>query len=155
MTSTATTTTGDVPSTTVEAVVVARLASSQAFTLATCGQDGPWAAGAFFVEDDPFTLSLVLEPTGRTLRNLQHDPRVGIVVAAGTPFEPFLQAQATAVVVTGDDEAAVREALVAKVPAAGAFLAAPVVAVRLQVDQWRATDVVNGWLPGKVLTRST
>lgn len=147
------TTTADVPATTVEAVVVARLASSEAFTLATCGPDGPWAAGAFFVESDPFTLSLVLEASGRTLRNLQHDPRVGVVVAAGTPFEPFLQAQAVATVVTGDDDAAVRAALVAKVPAAGAFMAAPIVAVRLRVEQWRATDVVNGWLPGKVLTR--
>lgn len=137
----------------VERVVTDRLASSSSFSLATCGQDGPWVAGAFFVESDPFTLELVLEESGRTLRNLLREPRVAVVVAAGTPFEPFLQAQAEAEVVTGDADAAVRAALLAKVPAAAPFMDAPIVAVRLHVTSWRATDVMNGWLPGKTLSR--
>lgn len=137
----------------VAAVVVDRLASSSSFTLATAGPEGPWAAGAFFAELDPFTIVLVLEESGRTLRNLRHDPRAGIVVAAGTPFEPFLQAQATAEVVVGDEDAEVRRVLVAKVPEAAPFLQAPVAAVRLSIEAWRATDVVNGWLPGRMLPR--
>ncbi len=75
------------------------------------------------------------------------------MVAAGTPFEPFLQAQAEAEIVTGEADAAVRTALLAKVPAAAPFMEAPIVAVRLHVLSWRATDVMNGWLPGKTLTR--
>ncbi len=137
----------------VERVVVDRLASSQSFSIATCGPDGPWVAGAFFVESDPFTLGLVLEQTGRTLRNISSEPRIAVVVAAGTPFEPFLQAQAEAEIVTGEADAAVRTALLAKVPAAAPFMEAPIVAVRLHVLSWRATDVMNGWLPGKTLTR--
>lgn len=143
----------DVSESTIERVVVERLASSHSFTLATAGPEGPWVAGAFFVEADPFTLELVLEKSGRTIRNITVNPTVAVLVAAGTPFEPFLQAQAEAEVVTGDDDAAVRARLVAKVPEAAAFLQAPILAVRLRVASWRATDVLNGWLPGKVLTR--
>ena len=139
-------------STQIAEVVADRLASSHAFTLGTTGSDGPWVAGAFFAESGLFTLELVLEQSGRTLRNLREEPTAAVIVAAGTPFEPFLQAQARAEVVTGDEDAAVRAALLAKVPEAEPFLRAPVVAVRLHVASWRATDVVNGWLPGKVLT---
>lgn len=137
----------------IERVVVDRLAASQSFSIATCGPEGPWVAGAFFVESDPFTLELVLEESGRTLRNIMREPRVAVVVAAGTPFEPFLQAQAEAEVVTGEADAAVRAALLAKIPAAAPFMEAPIVAVRLHVGSWRATDVMNGWLPGKNLSR--
>ena len=56
-------------------------------------------------------------------------------------------------IVIGDADAAVRAGLVAKVPQAAGFLHAPIHAVRLRVSSWRATDVQNGWLPGKVLTR--
>jgi uncharacterized protein YhbP (UPF0306 family) len=147
------TTINAVSRTEIERVVIDRLAASQSFSIATHGPDGPWVAGAFFVESDPFTLELVLEQSGRTLRNITSEPRVAIVVAAGTPFEPFLQAQAEVEIVTGDADAAVRTALVAKIPPAAAFMGAPIVAVRLHVESWRATDVLNGWLPGKTLTR--
>ena len=143
----------EVSETAIEQVVVDRLASSHSFTVATCGPEGPWVAGAFFVESDPFTLELVLEKSGRTLRNITANPQVAVLVATGTPFEPFLQAQAEAEIVTGDADAAVRAALVAKVPEAAPFLQAPIQAVRLRVSSWRATDVQNGWLPGKVLAR--
>jgi hypothetical protein len=63
-------------------------------------------------------------------------------------MQPFLQAQALAEVVSADEGARVREVLVAKVPEAAPFLAAPVTAVRLTVRKWRATDIANGLLPG-------
>ena len=143
----------EVSQTAIEQVVIDRLGSSHSFTVATCGPEGPWVAGAFFVESDPFTLELVLEKSGRTVRNITANPQVAVLVASGTPFEPFLQAQAEAEIVTGDADATVRAALVAKVPEAAPFLQAPIHAVRLRVASWRATDVQNGWLPGKVLTR--
>ena len=143
----------DVDQSTIQQVVVDRLASSHSFTLATSGPEGTWVAGAFFAESDPFTLNLVLETSGRTIRNITANPQVAVLVAAGTPFEPFLQAQAQAEILDGEQDAAVRAALVAKVPEAAPFLQAPIRAVRLRVDAWRATDVLNGWLPGKVLTR--
>ena len=143
----------EVSKTAIEQVVIDRLAGSHSFTVATSGPEGPWVAGAFFVESDPFTLELVLEKSGRTLRNITANPQVAVLVAAGTPFEPFLQGQAEAEIVTGEADAAVRAALVAKVREAAPFLLAPIHAVRLRVSSWRATDVQNGWLPGKVLTR--
>jgi hypothetical protein len=44
-----------------------------------------------------------------------------------------------------------KAALLAKAPQIEPFLAAPLEAVRLHVRCWRATDVANGWLPGKTL----
>ncbi|MEV4602170.1 hypothetical protein AB0K15_32850 [Amycolatopsis sp. NPDC049253] len=62
-----------------------------------------------------------------------------------------LPAQSDAEVVTGEVAEQVRETVVAKVPEVRPFLAIPVETVPLHVRQWRATDVVSGWLPGREL----
>jgi hypothetical protein len=138
----------------VEALARATLARHDSLYLATCGDAGPWVNGVYFAETGPFTLSLVLEQRGRTLAAIRQDPRVGVIVSTGSPADPFLQAQALAEVVGGEDAAHVRRVLLAKVPAAAPFLGAPIEAVRLQVATWRVTDVPNGWLPGKELDAS-
>ncbi len=147
-----TTEASQVSETAIEQVVIDRLASSHSFTVGTSGRRGRGLRGRSSSSRDPFTLELVLEKSG-TVRNITASPQVAVLVAAGTPFEPFLQAQAVAEIVTGDADAAVRAALVAEVLEAAAFLQAPIHAVRLRVSSWRATDVQNGWLPGKLLTR--
>jgi hypothetical protein len=132
----------------VERVVRETLAAHPALYLATSGELGPWVGGTFFVDEDVFDLALVLETHGRTLTAIRRNPRVAVVVSSGNPFEPFLQAQAVATILGGPEVDAVGRALVAKVPQAEAFLSHPHEAVRLTVAAWRATDVVNGWLPG-------
>ncbi|WP_233225588.1 pyridoxamine 5'-phosphate oxidase family protein [Amycolatopsis sp. CA-126428] len=128
------------------------LAAHKSLFLATAGSTGPWVGGVYFAERGEFTLDLVLEDRGRTLAAIRENPVVSVVVSTGSPMQPFLQAQAFAEVVGGDiggdEDARVRELLVAKVPEAAAFLGAPVTAVRLTVPKWRATDIANGVLPG-------
>ncbi|WIX79605.1 pyridoxamine 5'-phosphate oxidase family protein [Amycolatopsis carbonis] len=132
-------------------VVRGTLSAHKSMFLATAGSAGPWAGGAYFADTDPFTLGLVVERTGRTLAAMRENPLVSVVVSTGSPMQPFLQAQADAEVVTGEVAEPVRETLVAKVPEVRPFLAIPVETVRLHVRRWRATDVVNGWLPGREL----
>ena len=124
------------------------LAAHKSLFLATSGSTGPWVGGVYFAESGEFTLNLVLEDRGRTLAAIRENPVVSVVVSTGSPMQPFLQAQAFAEVLGGDADARVRELLVAKVPEAAPFLAAPVTAVRLAVPKWRATDIANGLLPG-------
>lgn len=123
--------------------------------LSTSADDEPWVAGVFFAERDSFELSIILEVHGRTLRNIRRNPSVAIVVSHGDPFAPFLQGAATAEVVDDDGTDAVVAALRSKSPHIEPLLAAPFVAVKLLVAKWRATDVVNGWLPGVELTPRT
>lgn len=137
----------------VEALVRRLLAASPTMFLSTAAGNESWGAGTFVAESGPFELGIILEQQGRTLRNIRQNPRVAMVVSSGNPFEPFLQGAADAEVI--DDEeatAAVIAALRAKAPQIEPLLGAPVVALRLHVTHWRATDVVNGWLPGKELT---
>ncbi len=77
-----------------------------------------------------------------------------MIVATGSPGDPFLQAQATAEVVTGDAAQEVRRVLLAKVPAVELFLAAPIETVTLRVEKWRVTDICNDWFPGRELAAS-
>jgi hypothetical protein len=135
----------------VEGLVRDTLAAHQAFFLATTSDQGPWVNGAYFAETDLFTLSLVLEQRGRTLAAIRQNPLVSVIISSGSPAQPFLQAQATARVVVGAEADEVRRVLLAKVPQAEPFLDTPIEAVRLKVSVWRATDIPNGWLPGREL----
>ncbi|MEV7091300.1 pyridoxamine 5'-phosphate oxidase family protein [Amycolatopsis sp. NPDC051045] len=132
-------------------LVRSTLSAHKSLFLATSGSTGPWVGGVYFAESGEFTLNVVLEDRGRTLAAIREDPLVAVVVSTGSPMQPFLQAQALAEVVGGEEDARVRELLVTKVPEAAAFLDAPVTAVRLTVRKWRATDIANGWLPGREL----
>jgi hypothetical protein len=129
-------------------LVRSTLAAHKSLFLATSGSTGPWVGGVYFAESGEFTLNLMVENRGRTLAAIRENPVVAVVVSTGSPMQPFLQAQASAEIVGAEEDARVRELLLAKVPEAAPFLAAPVTAVRLAVPKWRATDVANGLLPG-------
>ncbi|WP_235926130.1 hypothetical protein [Actinokineospora pegani] len=73
------------------------------------------------------------------------------MVSTGSPAQPFLQAQARAHVVDGDQDDEVRRRLLAKVPECAPFLDFPTAAVHLAVATWRISDLGKGWLPGKEL----
>lgn len=137
----------------IERLVLDTLAAHKSLYLATAGSAGPWVNGVYFAETGPFDLSLVLEQRGRTLAAIRENPQVAVVVSTGSPGDPFLQAQAGVEVVEGADDEEVRRVLLAKVPEVEPFLAAPIVAVRLSVPVWRATDIPNGVFPGRELAR--
>jgi hypothetical protein len=132
----------------VERLVRDTLAAHPSLFLATAGEAGPWVNGVYFAEDDLFTLSLALERGGRTIAAIRSQPRVAVIVSTGSPGDPFLQATADAEELSGAAATYSRDLLLAKVPQASPFLAAPVEAVRLSVNTWRVTDIPNGWLPG-------
>ena len=135
-----------------EGLVRRLLAGAPTMYLSTAADDEPWGAGVFFAESGPFELSLVLELGGGTLGNIRRNPRAALVVSNGDPFAPFLQGAADAEVLEDDAEVeATADALRAKAPQIEPLLGAPVAALRLRVRRWRATDVANGWLPGKEL----
>jgi len=134
----------------VEELLTRTLAGASTMFLSTCSTEGePWGAGVFFAEADPFTLRLIVEASGRTLRNIAANPNVAIVVSTGSPFEPFLQGSADAVV-DPDGIDSTKAALVAKSPECAPLLdgGMPVAAVRLDIQTWRVTDVANGIFPG-------
>jgi hypothetical protein len=135
----------------VEDLLRSTLAAHSSLYLATSGSSGPWVNGVYFAETDLFTLSLALEQRGRTLAAIRQSPRVAVIVSTGSPSDPFLQAQATAEVATGDAAEEVRRVLLAKVPAAEPFLASPIDTVTLRIAEWRVTDIRNGWFPGREL----
>jgi len=135
----------------VESVVRETLAAHKSMYLATSGSAGPWVGGVYFAEVDPHTLVLVLEQRGRTLAAVRENPAVALVVAAGTPMQPFLQARATATITEGEADVDVRRRLLTKVPECAPFLEFPIAAVHLSVPTWRVTDIQRGWLPGKEL----
>ncbi|ANZ34790.1 hypothetical protein BBK82_00570 [Lentzea guizhouensis] len=133
----------------VQTLLECTLARHKSMFLATSGSDGSWVSGVYFAEDGPKRLVLVLEERGRTLKAIEENPEVAVVVSTGSPMEPFLQARAVAEIVDGAEDEAVRQRLVAKVPEAAPFLETPIRTVVLTVPRWRVTDIPNGWLPGK------
>ena len=144
--------TASVPREVVEGKVRSVLASRRTMFLGTAADNRPWVAGVFYAEAGLFTLALVLETHGTTLANVRANPYVAFTVSSGSAFEPFLQGDGEAVVLTGEDALdATKNALRAKAPEIEPLLQAPITAVSLRVRQWRATDVTIGWLPGKVL----
>jgi hypothetical protein len=136
----------------VGAMVERHLAAAPTMFLSTSSDDQPWVAGVFFAERGRFELSIILETHGRTLSNIRRNPSVAVVVSHGDPFAPFLQGAGTAEVLDDDGAPAVVGALRSKSPQIEPLLAGAVVAVRLRIATWRATDVVSGWFPGIELT---
>jgi hypothetical protein len=128
------------------------LAEASSMYLATSSTD-VWNAGAYYAELDPFTLTLVLESGGTTLRNLSANPTTALVIAPNGPFQPFLQGRAQATVRDAAGKAQTIAALLRKEPGAKPLVeGGPVEAVDLRVELWRVTDISSGWLPGKELT---
>jgi hypothetical protein len=128
------------------------LKSRQALFLSTTHGDTPWVAGASFAEIDVFTLTLILENGGTTLANIRANNKVAVVVSSGASYEPFMQGEAEAVVLSDDEAENTRAALVAKIPGIEALFGYPHHAVRLNVRAWKVTDLPSGWIPAKVLT---
>lgn len=59
--------------------LLAYLGRHNVVTLATQGQNGPWASAVFYVNDG-LTLYFLSAPTSRHSRNLEADPRVAATV---------------------------------------------------------------------------
>ena len=136
----------------VERKVLELLASHHTVKLATAGGAvSPWLATAFFAEDGPFVLDVMIEAGGKTLANMAADPRVAIMLENGDPIAPFAQASGRADV-GGVDREVVRHAVIGKTPSSAQLMSIPtLVPVRIRVDRWLVTHVAAGWLPAREL----
>ena len=88
---------------------------------------------------------MILETHATTMTNIRADPRVGISITTGYPYEPFAQGRADVEVLSDRTTiAAVHDRLRAKSPEIGPLLEIPVETVRLHVSVWKVTDNPQG-----------
>ena len=125
------------------------LAQYETLAIATEHAGQPFVTRAFFVEEPVNDAGLKLYgtfiTTSRKLANLRQNPRVGLFIGPDQP-SVWLEATAHARVLTDESaSAAVRENLAKKSPVAAAFIArVPIVAVELQVNWLRITNLAGG-----------
>jgi hypothetical protein len=130
------------------------LAAHATVKLATSdGRGNPWLAAAYFATDGPFVLRLMLEDGGRTLANMRANPNVAVMIENGDAFVLFGQAAGRASLASGEEET-YRAAIAVKTPVSAPLVAIPaLLAVRIDIERWRLTDVPAGWLPAKEVVR--
>lgn len=103
------------------------LAAHHVATLATSGNDGPWAAAVFYVSDG-YTLYFLSSPRSRHCRNLQLDPRVAVTIQAdcsGWKEIKGVQLDGTVRVLAGEAEAQARRLYGEKYPLIGQLATLP------------------------------
>ena len=130
--------------------LVSFLAGHKVLKLATAGGPvSPWLTGAYFVEDGAFALHLILEKTGKGMKNILADPRVAVAIDDATPFTLFAQAEGRASLVEGAEAARRLAALRSKVPEIEPLLMGPVNVLRIDVPRWLVTSFEHGWFPAR------
>ena len=122
------------------------LAQFDTLVIATEHEGQPYATRAFYVEQPVNDTNLVLYgtfiTTSRKLANLRQNPRVGLFIGPDQPTA-WLEATAQARVLTDEHASkAAIEQLGKKSPLAATFIARlPIVAVELQVNWLRITNI--------------
>lgn len=66
-------------------IVLQYLREHNTATLATVGQEGPWAAAVFFANDDDFTLYFLSDPATRHGQDLAGNPQVAATIHEDYP----------------------------------------------------------------------
>ncbi len=122
------------------------LAQHDTLAIATEHEGQPYVTRVFYVEqplhDTTLTLYGTFLTTSRKLANLRQNPRVGLFIGPSQPTI-WLEATAQARIITDENaSAAVREQLGRKSALAAGFIARlPIVAVELQVNWLRITNI--------------
>lgn len=125
------------------------LAQYDTLAIATELDGQPYVTRAFFVEEPASDTGLKMYgtfiTTSRKLANLKQNPRVGLFIGPEQP-SAWLEATAQARILTDESASAVvRENLGKKSPVAATFIArVPIVAVELQVNWLRITNLASG-----------
>lgn len=96
-------------------------------TLATYGNDGPWAAAVFYVNDGD-TIFFLSSPTSRHCLNLEQDPRVAVTIQED--YSDWLeikgvQFEGVATEISGVEEEKARKLYGQKFPVVGMLAQAP------------------------------
>jgi uncharacterized protein YhbP (UPF0306 family) len=98
--------------------VQAYLAAHHVATLATGGEDGPWAAAVFYVHE-AWALYFLSAPTSRHSRNIARNPRVSAAIQEDySDWKEIkgVQLEGIATRLSGDEEERVRGLYAAKFP---------------------------------------
>jgi len=101
-------------------------------TLASIGEEGPWAAAVFYVNDG-FTLYFLSSPDSRHCLNLAEDARVAATIQedyADWRQIKGIQLEGTACELSGEEEARARRLYGEKYPLVGRIGAAPAAIVQ-------------------------
>lgn len=131
------------------------LAELKVVKLATAGGPvSPWITSTYFVEEGVEKLHLILERTGKGMKNVAADPRVAIALDTGNPFVTFAQAEATAAIIEGERAAQRLAALRKKVPEIEPLLMGPHHVIEITIQRWLVTSFPDGWFPAKELRPS-
>lgn len=104
------------------------LGSHTTMTLATSGEDGPWAAALFYAHDSDFRLYFISAKATRHAADIDLNPKVA--VAVNTQHKDWsdirgLQIGGVAEIVTPDQRAGVVETYLAKFPALRPLFSSP------------------------------
>jgi 1,4-dihydroxy-2-naphthoate octaprenyltransferase len=129
------------------------LAENSVLTLATGEGDGLWAATMYYMEDGD-DLYCVVKPGARTLENLKTTPRAAVTVDGGVHGR-FLQATGRIVAMGPvDDEAELRERIVARNPRVAPFLEKipGCQLLKIVVERYHVTDHTEGPAPREDFT---
>ena len=101
-------------------------------TLATCGDQGPWAAAVFYVNQGS-TIYFLSSPTSRHCHNLRHSPQVAAAIQED--YSDWLeikgiQIEGTACEISGAEEDLARKLYGQKYPVVGLLAQAPAAIVK-------------------------
>jgi nitroimidazol reductase NimA-like FMN-containing flavoprotein (pyridoxamine 5'-phosphate oxidase superfamily) len=133
-----------------EVVLSGLLAQSKVLKLATAGGPvSPWITAAYFVEDGVAAVHLILERTGKGMKNISANPKVAIAVDGNDPFQTFTQAEGVARVLEGEVAVRALEKLKTKVPEIAPLLMGPHSVIRIEISRWLLTSFAHGWFPAK------
>ena len=81
----------------------------------TGGEYSPWILGAYFVNDG-LDIYHVLEKSGKTMSNLEHNKNVAISISQNDATKDFLQGYGTIEILSDDEDVRVGAMLVEKMP---------------------------------------
>lgn len=122
---------------------------NNAIMLATTGTDySPWILGAYFANDG-LDIYLLLEKGGKSFANITANKNIAYSISQNDATKDFLQGKAVVEILSGEEEAKVREMLVKKMPWYQTFV--PMVPVKIISSKIFVTSLQNGWFPAKVL----
>jgi uncharacterized protein len=131
--------------------VAAQLAAHHVMTLATVGEDGPWAAAVFYAHEQA-SLYFLSSPATRHARNLEHDARCAATIqhdVADWAEVRGVQVEGRACRLAGDDARRAHElygrkfplvANLARAPAAIALAFARIAWYRLEAQRLHLID---------------
>lgn len=108
------------------------LSAHHVMTLATAGDDGPWAAAVFYVHED-WALYFLSAPTSRHCGNIARSPRVSATIQEDySDWREIrgVQLEGVATRLSGDEEKRIRGLYATKFPLLGNLADAPAAIVK-------------------------